>query len=212
MIWNGFRPSDNASKYGYHIPDNFYALYVLEKTYPKISDRSLKERSKHITNDLKVGLGKYSLTTLPTGQKGYAYEVDGLGHFSLMDDANVPSLLALPLVSSVSFEDTYYQNTRDFILSNKNPYYYSGEVLSGVGSEHTPENYVWPISVLIEGLTYPDTQVKLNRLSLICDTDGKTGQCHEGVHVDDPNRYTRDWFSWANMTFCQLALQILLDK
>jgi meiotically up-regulated gene 157 (Mug157) protein len=29
---------------------------------------------------------------------------------------------------------------------------------------------------------------------------------HESFHVDDPAVFTREWFSWANAMFCELAL------
>ncbi|MGX7347508.1 glycoside hydrolase family 125 protein [Aerococcus vaginalis] len=212
LIWNGFRPSDNASQYGYHIPDNIYAHYVLKGMAPHITDDTLKARTDKLIDDIQSGLEQYAFVILPTGERGYAYEVDGLGNAALIDDANVPSLLSLPFISDIDFENSDYQHTRAFILSEDNPYYYKGKALAGIGSEHTPENYVWAISLLMEGITYPDTAVKREKLQLVCDNDGDTGQCHEGIHVDDPTQYTREWFSWANMTFCQLALQIILAK
>ncbi len=35
----------------------------------------------------------------------YAYEVDGRGNALLMDDANMPGLLSLPLIANVSATD-----------------------------------------------------------------------------------------------------------
>ncbi|MGF3084727.1 glycoside hydrolase family 125 protein, partial [Streptococcus pyogenes] len=32
---------------------------------------------------------------------------------------------------------------------------------------------------------------------------------HEGFDVNDPYQYTREWFSWANMMFCELLLDYL---
>jgi meiotically up-regulated gene 157 (Mug157) protein len=29
---------------------------------------------------------------------------------------------------------------------------------------------------------------------------------HEGINVDDPSDYTREWFSWANMMYCELVM------
>ena len=31
MSWSGFRPSDDATKYGYNIPGNMYAVAALER-------------------------------------------------------------------------------------------------------------------------------------------------------------------------------------
>lgn len=126
-----------------------------------------------------------------------------------MDDANVPSLLSLPFLGYISSDDSIYQRTRKFILSDQNPYYYSGKYLKGIGSPHTPKEYIWPISLAMEGLTSNNPEVMQNKLDIISQTDDDTLQCHEGINVNDPSQYTRDWFSWANMTYCQLALRYL---
>ena len=41
-----------------------------------------------------------------------AVEVDGFGNHLLRDDANVPSLIALPYLGDVDINDPIYQNTR----------------------------------------------------------------------------------------------------
>ncbi|MFC6200640.1 glycoside hydrolase family 125 protein [Lactiplantibacillus nangangensis] len=211
MVWDGFRPSDNACEYGYHVPSNLFLVAVLTKITPLIPAKfnALKARVETLVAAIQQGVTRYAMVTLPTGQVGYAYEVDGLGHQKLMDDANVPSLLALPFIGYTSIDDSIYQNTREFILSDQNPYYYQGKVLAGIGSNHTPEAYVWPISLAMEGLTSMDQAVKVAQLEKIAVTDNETGQCHESVSVDDVSQYTRDWFSWANMTYCELALDVL---
>lgn len=211
MVWDGFRPSDNACEYGYHVPSNLFLVAVLTKITPLIPAKfnALKARVETLVAAIQQGVTRYAMVTLPTGKVGYAYEVDGLGHQKLMDDANVPSLLALPFIGYTSIDDSIYQNTREFILSDQNPYYYQGKVLAGIGSNHTPEAYVWPISLAMEGLTSTDQTVKVAQLEKIAATDNETGQCHESVSVDDVSQYTRDWFSWANMTYCELALDVL---
>ena len=83
----------------------------------------------------------------------YAYETDGLGQHTLMDDANVPSLLSLPYLGYCAPDDPIYLNTRRWILSDQNPYFYRGAAAAGVGSPHTPPRYVWPIALAVQGLT-----------------------------------------------------------
>lgn len=211
LIWNGFRPSDNASELGYHVPSNMFAVAMLRSLLPLVPSEAtpLKTRMQQLITSIEQGIADYAVVTLPTGETGYAYEVDGLGHTKLMDDANVPSLLSLPFIGYTTADNPYYQATRRFILSADNPYYYQGTILKGIGSNHTPVAYVWPISLAMEGLTTPDKQVKQAQLALIAATDNNTGQCHESVSVDDVSQYTRDWFSWANMTYCQLALELI---
>lgn len=211
MIWGAFRPSDDATTYGYHVPSNHFARTVLADLLPLLPEdmQDLAPDIKQLIADIDDGLEKYALVTLPTGKVGYAYEVDGLGNALFMDDANVPSLLSLPFLGACSASEPAYLNTREFVLSDANPYYYSGKMLAGVGSSHTPEQYVWPIAIAMVGLTTTDTEVQNQQLASIAAAAGVTGQCHEGIHVDDTTKFTRDWFSWANMTFCQLALHTL---
>ena len=84
-----------------------------------------------------------------------------------MDDANVPSLLSLPYLGYVEENDEVYQNTRRFILSTHNPYFYEGTAAAGIGSPHTPEGYIWHIALSMQGLTTEDRNEKLQLLQLI---------------------------------------------
>ena len=138
----------------------------------------------------------------------YAYETDGLGHSLLMDDANCPSLLSLPYLGCTTPEDEVYRNTRAFILSEENPCYFRGRVLRGVGSPHTPRNYVWPIGITMQALTSRDPAEIRSCLELLLASHAGTGYMHESVHVDDPARYTRSWFAWANSLFAELLIRI----
>ena len=136
----------------------------------------------------------------------YAYEVDGLGNYNLMDDANLPSLLAIPYLGYADLNDEKYINTRNFILSTENSEFHIGKYASGIGSPHTPEGYIWHISLAMQGLTTDDVNKKRELLEIMKNTDAGTYLMHEGFHPDDPNKFTRDWFSWANMMFCELVL------
>ena len=72
----------------------------------------------------------------PKYGKIYAFEVDGFGSAHLMDDANVPSLLAMPYLGDVERTDPIYENTRRFVWSKDNPYFWSGEAGEGIGGAH----------------------------------------------------------------------------
>lgn len=209
MVWSGFRPSDDACQYGYFIPGNMFILVIinqlLELLRTEKSNSAFQEKLMKLRTDISKGIEEYGILTDQKGQKYYAYEVDGLGNQLFMDDANIPSLLSLPFLGYCSETDPIYLNTRKKALSNENPYYYTGTYLEGIGSPHTPPNYVWPIALAMEGLTTSNLEIVKNKLAKIAETEGGTLQCHEGIDVNNPKNYTREWFSWANMTYCCLV-------
>lgn len=209
LIWSGFRPSDDACAYGYFIPGNMFAAVTLERVAQiaeaVYGDGALAGEARALAGEIRRAIGEHAVLSYE-GKPFYAYEVDGFGHHLVMDDANIPSLLSLPLLGWCGAEDGLYLNTRSAILSARNPYYYAGKRLRGIGSPHTPPNYVWDIALAVQGLTAADPREKLACLRMMAENDGGTGMMHEGVHVDDPNRYTRPWFSWANAMFCELVM------
>ncbi|MBC1368586.1 glycoside hydrolase family 125 protein [Listeria welshimeri] len=213
MLWSGFRPSDDACEYGYLIPSNMFAVVVLgyakeiiETFYP--SEKETVRQAVTLKNDIQLGIEKFGTYNHPTFGEIFAFEVDGLGNQLLMDDANVPSLLSMPIINYLEKESPIYQNTRKFILSKSNPYYFEGELAKGIGSPHTPAGYIWPIGLAIQGLTASDESEKLAILQMLLETDAGTGLMHESFHPDHPEDFTREWFSWANMMFCELVLDV----
>ncbi|MBC2091777.1 glycoside hydrolase family 125 protein [Listeria welshimeri] len=213
MLWSGFRPSDDACEYGYLIPSNMFAVVVLgyakeiiETFYP--SEKETVKQAVTLKNDIQLGIEKFGTYNHPTFGEIFAFEVDGLGNQLLMDDANVPSLLSMPIINYLEKESPIYQNTRKFILSKSNPYYFEGELAKGIGSPHTPAGYIWPIGLAIQGLTASDESEKLAILQMLLETDAGTGLMHESFHPDHPEDFTREWFSWANMMFCELVLDV----
>lgn len=197
MIYSGFRPSDDACVFNYHVPSNLFFANELERL--RIS--GLQQEATLIAGDIRTGIENYAI------QNGiYAYEVDGLGNSLFMDDANVPSLLSLPYLEVLDVSDALYKETRKFILSKSNPYYFTGKLAQGIGSQHTPHNHVWPISIAIQGLTTDDVSERMSLIESLESTDAKTGYMHESFHVDDDAVFTRAWFSWADMTYLDLVL------
>ena len=141
-----------------------------------------------LADRLADGVAAHGLVEHPDHGQIWAYEVDGLGHHLLMDDANMPGLMSLPLVAGIAVDDPLYRRTRAFVLSEDNPFYYRGRVAAGVGSPHTPERYVWPIALAVEGLTSESPERALELLHLIASTTAGTGHVHEGFDVDDDTR------------------------
>lgn len=211
LIWSGFRPSDDACTYGYLIPSNMFAavaLRYLEEIEDAVyGDSRLKKGAGDLRKEVETGIETYGIIEKEGYGKIYAYEVDGFGHYNLMDDANIPSLLSMPYLGYQGDEEVM-RNTRRFVLSEANPYYYQGKYACGIGSPHTPANHIWPLSLIMQGITSTDKKEKENILWMLSKIDAGTGLMHESVNVDNPAIYTREWFSWANALFCEWVLDL----
>ncbi|MFT4148105.1 MAG: glycoside hydrolase family 125 protein [Micrococcaceae bacterium] len=211
MTWSGFRPSDDACTYNYNIPANLFAAqvlnYIQEIAQEVFQDSDLLEYAQKLGQDIRQGVDQYGTIEHPKFGRMYAYEVDGFGQYLLIDDGNMPSLMSLPLTGGISVHDEVYKNTREFILSEYNPFYYVGTAARGIGSPHTPNEYIWPIALSVQGITATDKKEKLAIIQTLLNTDAGTNMMHESFHKDDPTLYTRHWFSWANSMFCELLLQ-----
>ncbi len=210
LIWSGFRPSDDACVYGYLIPSNMFASVVLGymKTIAEevLQDQELAAEAGALGKQVHDAVESLAVIQNSYFGRIYAYELDGFGQYLLMDDANVPSLLSMDYLGYEADDREAAENTRRFILSSANPFYYEGACAGGIGSPHTPPDYIWHISLAVQGLTSPDREEKLRILRLMRDTDAGKKMMHEGFCVNDPSLYTREWFSWANAMFCELAL------
>jgi meiotically up-regulated gene 157 (Mug157) protein len=118
-----------------------------------------------------------------------------------MDDASIPSLLAMPYLGAMSMSDPVYLNTRKMVLSADNPFFYKGKVAEGVGGPHIGKNMVWPMSIIARGLTSTDDAEIKQCLAMLQKSHGDTGFMHESFHVDNPRQYTRAAFPWVNALF-----------
>lgn len=210
MTWSGFRPSDDRCIYGYLVPSNMFAVVALgyiEEIFTKVlSDSEIVATASKLKAEIEAGIEAHGRTTNAAGEDIYAYEVDGLGNATIQDDSNVPNLISAPYLGYGDIHDERYLRTRKTLLSKENPFYYEGTFAKGIGSSHTPENYVWPIAMAMEGMTTADKAEKERILNQLVATDAGTHLMHEGFDVEDPNQYTREWFSWANMMFCELVM------
>ena len=210
MIWSGFRPSDDACTYGYLIPSNMFAAVILgyiQEISEKIwNDEAVRKEAEILEKEIRDGIEHFGITEKPGYGRVYAYETDGYGQFCLIDDANVPSLLSMKYIGYTGKDREVEENTRRLILSEENQYFYSGSSAAGIGSAHTPAGYIWHIALAMQGLTGSTLKEKLEILDLMVRNDGGTGFMHEGFFKDDPCKYTREWFSWANALFCELVL------
>jgi uncharacterized protein len=201
MIWSGFRPSDDACVYGYHVPGNAFAVVTLERLGEMLGEDPLAHEARALAAEVLAGIAEHAVVG-----GVYAYEVDGLGNALLLDDANVPSLLSLPYLGFCARDDPLYVSTRSWVLGPSNPCRVEGRRLSGVGSTHARRGWVWPLGIAMEGLTAADAEERENVLSRLESTVTGDLLFHESVDPDDPRRFTRSWFSWADMLYVELVL------
>ncbi len=211
MTWSGFRPSDDRCAFGYLVPANALAsagLHGLARIATEVlGDEPLAVQSRSLADGIDAGIERHARTRVD-GTEILAYEVDGRGNVLVADDANLPSLLSLPLAGWCRRDDPLYLATREVVLSPANPWYYSGTSAAGVGSPHTPPKHVWPLAIAATGLTACDETQRADALATLARTTGGTGLMHESFHVDDPGRFTRQWFGWANAMFIELAMDL----
>lgn len=194
MVRSAFRPSDDACIFQLFVPANMmWAKYLEEASVmmqelgegaspPGILDAEKQARAKNLTEEMRdfaagirTGIDRDGIVTHREFGEIFAYEVDGFGGANLMDDANVPSLLSMPLFkyadsrfplpwsqdskagsgSGRTKKDYFkvYQNTRRFIMSSWNPYWAWGPALSAVGGPHLGPGKGWPMAALVAGLT-----------------------------------------------------------
>ena len=207
MVWTGFRPSDDPSRYHFNIPVNMFAVVVMHDLTS--IERDIYHNNRDAVNawglsvEIQRGIEQHGTVNLAGFGKMYAYEVDGLGHAILMDDANVPSLLSIPYFGYLSNENSVYQATRRFILSDRNPYYYVGKYARGVGSPHTPPGYVWPLALIVQAMTSQDEGEIDQVEGYIAASDVGDHRLHESFNPDWPESFTRPDFAWPNALYAK---------
>lgn len=210
MIWTGFRPSDDACKFNYLIPSEMMAVVALgdlEEIERTVYRNLLKSnRAKTLRAEVQDGIQKYGEVFTPNYGYVYAYEVDGLGRQLLMDDANIPSLLSAPYLGYTKADSFVYKNTRRFLLSRDNPYFYVGTVARGIGSAHTSDGYVWPLALLMQGLTATGEPERREVLGELLASDPGDHLLHESFDPNDPLKNTRRDFGWPNALFSEFVM------
>lgn len=210
LICSTFRPSDDATIFSFLVPSNFFAVLSLKQAGEMVNhihrDALLANECIQLASEVSSALEQHAITTHVKFGKVLPYEVNGFGSFHLMDDANVPSLLSLPYLGALRATDPIYQNTRRLVLSNENPFFFTGKFGDGIGSPHTGVDRIWPISIIIRALTSKNSEEIKRCISWLIATHGGAGFMHESFHKDDPKNFTRKWFAWANTIFGELVI------
>lgn len=213
LIVSAFRPSDDATTLQFLIPSNFFAVTSLRKAAEILTSVNnqpiIAKECLELAEEVEIALKKHATYNHPRHGTIYAFEVDGFGNHLLMDDANVPSLLAMAYLGDVDINDPIYQNTRRFVWSEDNPYFFKGTAGEGIGGPHIGYDMVWPMSIMMKAFTSQcDEEIK-TCIKMLMDTDAGTGFMHESFHKDDPTNFTREWFAWQNTLFGELILKLV---
>lgn len=212
MTWSGFRPSDDRCVYGYLVPSNMMAVCALKKAAELLNagyeDTRLESECRSLAFDIDEGIKTHGVYEHEKFGKIYAYEVDGKGDVRLMDDANSPSLLSAPYLGYAEKDDEIYLNTRKFILSQSNPWYFEGSVAKGVGSPHTGLDKIWHIALIMQALTSLDEAEIKECINMLTTTHAGTFLMHESFNKNDDTDFTRPWFAWANSLFAELMIRL----
>ena len=174
-------------------------------------DQARADRCTEMADQVERALRQYAVVDHPKYGKIYAFEVDGYGSHLLMDDANVPSLLAMGYLGDVPMNDPIYQNTRRFVWSEDNPAFFRGRAGEGIGGPHVGLDMPWPMSIMMLAFTSQDDPEIRHCIEMLMSTDAGTGFIHESFHKDDASNYTRPWFAWQNTLFGELILKLIDD-
>lgn len=216
LIRSAFRPSDDSTIFPFLIPSNAFAVvelrHLVEIFLAVIKDQTFAAPCRALADEVEAAIYKYAVAEHENFGKVFAYEVDGFGSRLFMDDANVPNLLSLPYLGFVKTNDRIYQNTRKLVLSEYNPYFRRGKFAAGTGSPHTGKTSVWHLGIMMRAITASDENEIKNCLAMLKRTHADTGFMHESFDPDDPKKFTRSWFAWANTIFGELILKIYNER
>jgi meiotically up-regulated gene 157 (Mug157) protein len=210
MIWTGFRPSDDACTYNFLIPSEMMAVVSLgelaEIERDVYHNLMKSQRASSLRAEVQNGIQTFGEVFTPNYGYIYAYEVDGLGKSIIMDDANIPSLLSAPYLGYTKTTSLLYKNTRKFLLSGDNPTYFTGKFASGIGSPHTTDGYIWPLALIMEGMTADSSTERNDVLGELLASDPGDHLLHESFNANDPTKFSRVDFGWPNALFSEFVM------
>ena len=174
-------------------------------------EEELAAECRALADEVEAALKQYATFEHPEFGTIYAFEVDGFGNKYLMDDSNAPSLLSMAYLGDVDADDPIYRNTRRFVWSEANPYFFKGTAGEGIGGPHIGYDMAWPMSIMMKAFTSQDDAEIKECVEMLLTTDADTGFMHESFNVNDPTDFTREWFAWQNTLFGELILKLVND-
>ncbi len=212
LIVSSFRPSDDAAIFSFLVPSNHFAVVSLRQLAEIFVDvtnnKSFANECNSLADEVEEALNKFAIAEHLNFGKIFPYEVDGFGNKLFMDDANIPSLLSLPYLNVIKSEDVIYKNTRKFLFSENNPYYFVGKAGNGIGGPHAGLGKIWHLSIIMRGLTSTDEKERIDCINLLKSSHAGTGFMHESFDKDDATKFSRPCFAWANTLFGEFILKV----
>ena len=215
LVHSMFRPSDDACVFPLFIPANLFAVVSLRQLATMAADvrhdAAFAAECAALADEIEHALRQYGRMATPKGPV-WAYEVDGFGNQLFMDDANAPGLLSLPYLGACAASDPLYLRTRARAWSPDNPYFFKGRAGEGIGGPHEGLRMIWPMSILFKAITSTSSAEIRQCLGWLKTTHAGSGFMHEAFDQDDPARFTRAWFAWANSLYGELLLTLLRQR
>lgn len=217
LICSIFRPSDDGTMYPFLIPSNLFAVESLEQLgeiYLNVfNDKEFSQECNSFAEEVLKAVNEYAITEHLNHGKVYAYEIDGFGNKLFTDDPNIPSLISIPYLLRSKYYDTeVYTNTRRYLLSEDNPYFFKGKAGEGQGGPHAGLDTIWPMGIILRAMTSIEDKEIVWCIKQLLSTHADTGFMHETFHKDDAKSFTRSWFAWANTLFGELILKLWKEK
>jgi len=216
LICSMFRPSDDATVFPFLVPSNLFAVVSLRQAAELLTqihrDQETANQCRALADEVEGALREYAVVIHEKYGRILPYEIDGYGNSYCIDDPGYPSLLSLPYLDAAGPGNPLYLNTRRFVLSDSNPYYVIGKAASGPGGPHVGRDMVWPLGLIMQALTSNDDQEVRQCLQTLQKTHAGTGFMHEAFNRDDPDKFTRSWFAWANSLFGELIIKSYKER
>ncbi|WP_421918741.1 glycoside hydrolase family 125 protein [Marinifilum sp.] len=217
LICSAFRPSDDGCMYPFLIPSNLFAvesLAQLSEIFTEVlKDKDFSNECSTFSKEVFDAIHKYAVTDHLDYGKIYAYEVDGFGNKVFVDDPNIPSLIAMKyLIKEEYYQTDVYMNTRKYLLSSDNPYYFKGKAGEGQGGPHAGMDTIWPMGIILRAKTSEDDKEIVWCIKQLMNTHNDMGFMHETFHKDDASKFSRSWFAWANTLFGELIIKLYQEK